>query len=58
MNTPEEETKPQKRHYIPVLPQPRPDTIASAVKNTRRATRNRRIGEKLDAVLGAVDAED
>lgn len=44
-----------KRHYIPVLPQPKPEQIES-VKRAGRASAQRKLVErKLDAVLGKVD---
>lgn len=57
MNEPEETPKP-KRHYIPVLPHPTPETLQRAKAATQRSKRNRLIGRKLDEVLGAVDADD
>jgi len=58
MNKEDEAAMPPKRHYVPVLPQPRPDTLESAKRATLRAIRNKRIARKLDDVLGPVDGED
>lgn len=50
-----EEKKP--RHWIPVLPQPRPDTLQRAKEATRRSTRRKVVERKLDAVLGPIDED-
>ena len=55
MNTPDPPARPPKRHYVPVLPMPRPDTLQSAKRAQLRANRQRRTAKKLDEVLGSVE---
>lgn len=41
-----------RRHYVPVLPEPRPDSVrAAGIKSGVR----KRLAKKLDAVLGKVE---
>lgn len=55
MNKPEDDPAPVKRHWIPVLPVPRPDTLQNAKRAQARSNRARKNAKKLDDVLGTVD---
>ena len=56
MSEPKDTPKP-KRHWIPVLPQPRPDTLQSAKRAQARCNRERANAKKLDQVLAYLDEE-
>lgn len=57
MNQPEDDPKPTKRHWIPVLPIPRPDTLQSAKRAQARNNRERKAAKKIDEVLAYLDEE-
>lgn len=56
MSDPEPEPK-VKRHYIPVLPTPGRQTLQNAKAGNLRHQRSKRLGIKLDQLLGKVEDE-
>ncbi len=58
MSNPKDAPPPPKRHWIPVLPVPRPDTLQSAKRAQARCNRARAAAKKLDEVLGPADGDE
>ena len=57
MSNPEAPTPP-KRHYVPVLPMPRPDSLQNAKRANRQFIRNKKLSQKLDDLLGPADGDE
>jgi hypothetical protein len=44
-----------RRHYVPVLPQPKPEQALSVKRAAKRRKASKQLSRKLDQVLGKVD---